>query len=275
MRLSCPEQMLGERPLEAKLNLIRASGFDAIDCRFATLEAPGAALKLREVDLPVASVFSQARTPSLLDRFAVDRAQAITDVVDRARVAAEVGAINLILVPIFGASRLRDSALDPGTRALEEALLIVALKEIDEQLSDTPITVVVEPLNAAETHFLTVPIEAADICKRVQGARIATMVDTYHCFQERLDIPGQIWGVGQQLALVHASDSARGLPGEGEVDFDAVRATLAAVGYDGWVGFECRQVRTSEDEAALARSVALVRGGEGRTGEAVLARGQR
>jgi sugar phosphate isomerase/epimerase len=39
---------------------------------------------------------------------------------------------------------------------------------------------------------------------------------------------------------VHLSDSKRGQPFAGHVDWAGVLATLAAVGYDGDLGLECR-----------------------------------
>lgn len=259
MRLSCPLQMLGDRSLRDKIELLRRSGFDGLDCQVSTLDIPGAALVLRDADIPVASVYSQVRTPSLLDAHAADRAAAVAEVVRRAWLAAEIGARNLILVPVFGPPRLQGFGSDAEPVELETALLLVALKEIAIELCDVPITVVIEPLNAGETHFLTDPSVAAELCNRLAEDGIATMVDTYHCHQEGLDIPRQIARVGRHLALVHVSDSDRGLPGEGTVDFGAVTSALRRSGYDGWIGWECRRIETPEDEAALARSVALIR----------------
>ena len=259
MRLSCPEQMLAAHPVDVRVGLIRESGFDGIDCRFATLEDSHAAREITDSGLPLASVYSQVRTPSLLDAAAADRAQAVADVVHRARTAAAHGADNLILVPVFGEPRITTGPTSEAQIELETAILVVSLKEIAEDLVDVPITVVVEPLNHGETHFLTNPTIAASICGRVQDPRIATMVDTYHCYQENLDIPEQIHGVGQHLALIHVSDSARGLPGEGEVDFSSVVTTLTAISYTGWIGYECRQITSPDDEQDLADSVARLR----------------
>ena len=40
MRLSCAEQILGERPLAEKLTLARDAAFDGLDLRWGTLAAP-------------------------------------------------------------------------------------------------------------------------------------------------------------------------------------------------------------------------------------------
>jgi len=251
--------MLGDRSLRDKIELIRRSGFDGLDCQVSTLDIPGAALVLRDADIPVASMYSQIRTPSLLDARATDRAAAVAEVVRRARLAAEIGARNLILVPVFGPPRIHGFGSGAGLLELETALLLAALKEAALDLREVPIRLVIEPLNAEETHYLTDPTASARLCDRLDEDRIATMVDTYHCHQEDLDIPGQIDGVGRHLALMHVSDSDCGLPGEGTVDFSAVISALRRSGYDGWIGWECRRIETPEDEAALARSVALIR----------------
>lgn len=259
MRLSCQEQMLGTRPLAEKFSIIEQCGFDGIDAGSGTLDVPDFAPQLGRSRLPLVSVYSQIRAPSLLDASAADRAGATAEVIRRARLAAEHGAANLILVPVFGPTRLTIEGSDDEIRAIETALLLVSLKEIAADLADTPVRVVLEPLNRGQTHFLTDPSLAAEWCRRLAEPRIATMVDTYHCFQEGQDAVAQISAVGEQLALMHFSDSGRLLPGEGEVDFGAAVAALTRAGYDGWAGWECRKIESAADVAALAQSVAHVR----------------
>lgn len=252
--------MLGARPLAEALSIIERAGFDGVDVPSATLAAAEFASRLAHSPLTLASVYSQIRVPSLLDASAADRASATAEVIHRARQAAEFGAANLILVPVFGPARLTVGGSDDEIRAIETALLLVSLKEIADELGDTPIRVVMEPLNREQTHFLTDPTRAADLCRRLGEPRIATMVDTYHCHKEGQDAAVQVVAVAEQLALMHFSDSDRLLPGEGEVDFGPVTSALVHAGYDGWVGWECRKIESADDVAALERSVAHVRG---------------
>lgn len=259
MRLSCPEQMLGTLPLTEKMSIIEQAGFDGFDARFETIDANNFVERMGEARLPIVSVYSQIRAPSLLDAAGDDRVAATADVVRRARVAARHGAANLILVPIFGPARLTIDTPELEIAAIETALLLVSLKEIALELADVPVTVVIEPLNRAETHFLTDPSRAAELCRRIAEPRIATMVDTYHCQKEGQDPAAQVAAVAEQAALMHFSDSDRLLPGEGEVDFTAVVAALVRAGYDGWVGWECRKIESADDIAALGRSVTHIR----------------
>lgn len=259
MRLSCPEQMLGDRSLAAKLALLRDVGFDGVDLRYDTLVDAETRPIVAESGLPIVSIYSQLRSPSLLDAAAHDRALALAQVVARAETAARAGAANLILVPVFGDARIAPPRAGAGVEAVETALLFASLKEIAARLADLPLTVVLEPLNAAETHFLRDPAVGAAVCEAVASPRVATMVDTYHCHREGQDPAAKVREAGRHLALVHLSDSDRGLPGEGAVDFAAVVASLADAGYEGWAGYECRRVATPEDDDALRRSVVHVR----------------
>lgn len=254
--LSCAEQMLGDRPLDQKLAAIREAGFDGVDVRWSTLADPAARATLAAADLPVGAVYSQLRDPGLLSRTAAARARALDALVERAMVAASVGARNLIVVPIFGPPHLPDFAPIATVASVETALLLAALNEIADRIADVPIVLAIEPLNAAETHLLTDPTTAATICTAIGSPRIATMVDTYHCARNGQDSAAQIAAVGDHLALVHLSDTDRRLPGEGAVDFRSPLAALRRCGYDGWLGFECRPGSTAED---LARSVRHIR----------------
>jgi sugar phosphate isomerase/epimerase len=251
--------MLQSHPPAERLRIIRESGFDGVDCRLASLEDAEFLAALGDSGLPLASVYSQIRTPSLLDADANGRAQAVDDAVHRAIVSAEHGADNMILVPVFGKSRLSINAAAERLAQLETAMLIVAIKEIGERLADSGIRVVLEPLNSKETHFLTSPTVAAQICREAGSHSVRAMVDTYHCSEEGHDSRTEIERVSDQLALVHLSDSGRVLPGEGEVDFRAVCCCLEERGYAGWQGFECRQINTPNDERALTESVAMLR----------------
>lgn len=256
MLLSCAEQLLGDRPLGERLGLIQEAGFDGIDVRWATVADRAAVREIAAHDLPVGAVYGQLRDPGLLSRTAAERAEAIDRAVERAGVAAELGATTLIVVPIFRDAVLRGFDSIMGTEDLETAVLLASLDELAERLADLPVTVVLEPLNGDQTHFLLDPARGAVLCDAVGSPRIATMVDTYHCEKNGQDIPAAIAATGAQLALVHLSDTDRKLPGEGQIDFGSVLDALRARDYEGWMGYECRKV---DDIEPLRRSVDHVR----------------
>lgn len=256
MRLSCAEQLLGDRPLCERLSLIQDAGFDGIDVRWVTVADRAAVREIIAHDLPVGAVYGQLRDPGLLSRTAGERAEAIDRAVERAEVAAELGATSLIVVPIFRDAVLRGFDGVIGTEDLETAVLMASLDELAFRIADIPVTVVLEPLNRDQTHFLLDPARGAVLCEAISSPRLATMVDTYHCEKNGQDIPAAIAACGNHLALVHLSDTDRGLPGEGRIDFGPVLDALRSRAYEGWMGFECRKV---DDTEPLRRSVDHVR----------------
>ena len=256
MLLCCAEQMLGERELGEKLALIRQAGFDGVDLRWGTVAVAAARRELADDGLPVGAIYSQLRDPGLLSRGAAERATALEHLVERAEMAAAVGARCLIVVPIFGAAKLRSFEPVVGLTDLETALLLAMLGEVADRTAGLPVTITLEPLNRDETHYLTDPTEAAALCGALASPRIGTMVDTYHCERNGQDITAQIAAVGEHLALVHLSDTDRHLPGDGAIDFGPVLAALRRRGYRGWLGFECRPATDAE---ALGRSVRHLR----------------
>lgn len=260
MLLSYAAHLLGDSPLADRLARLRRAGFDGVDLPASALTDPTTPQLVADSGLAVGAVYSQVRDPGLLSARNAERATALDQVVERAEAGAAVGAAVLIVVPVFGAARLRQHADVADLDSAQTAVLLAGLDELAERVADLPITIALEPLNQAETHFLTDPTRAATLCRSVGSPRIATMVDTYHCHREGQDIAAAIADARDQLALIHLSDSNRGLPGEAEIDFGSVLAAVRTHDYAGWLGLECPD-RGDEagGDAAIRRSVEHLR----------------
>ena len=66
------------------------------------------------------------------------------------------------------------------------------------------------------------------------------MADFFHMNIEETDIPASIRANAARVVYVHVADSNRLQPGRGHLDFRPGFAALKAIGYDGWLGIECR-----------------------------------
>lgn len=248
MKLSCFEMMLGDRPLSEKFAMVADAGFDAIDLRGDLLHDQVELAAKCAAELPVATVYG--RLQPLLAAAVADRHAALDLLRTRLSDAAAVGATRLVVVPIFGPPAIQA----PDVEATEWALLAVLLSEV---LADNPaVTMVLEPLNARETHFIRSPSRAAEFTRAIGHPRLATMLDTYHVDLEGQDAVAEASTVDDQLGLVHLSDRNRTLPGRGGIEFAPLVKHLADTGYDGYCGFECSGPFTVED---LAASVQWVR----------------
>lgn len=256
MKLSCIETMLGDRSLSDKFALAREAGFDGIDLR-----GDGIAPLIGQIrdetartGVEVPTVYGRLTRP-LLARTAAERAEAVTTVRGRLRDAAAVGATSLIVVPIFGEARIE---LDwpGGVEQAELALLAVLLAELAGEAAECGVRIVLEPLNRKETHLLRSASVGADVARRVGSEWVATMVDTYHMDLEGQDPVREVEAAADRIHLVHLSDRDRRLPGEGGIDFRPLLGALAAHGYRGYLGYECRGEFGAGE---LARSVAAIR----------------
>jgi len=106
-------------------------------------------------------------------------------------------------------------------------------------------TVLVEPLSRGlnGAYPLETAAQAVDLVDRVRGAagtdNIGFLFDTFHLANNGEDLVAVIERHASRIAHVQLADApGRGAPGTGTVDFDAVLAALARVGYDGLVACE-------------------------------------
>lgn len=256
MRLSCVETMLAEGALAQKFSKAKAAGFDGIDLRGDTLRsAMDQVCRLVDdtgVDVP--TIYGRL-SGSLLAPTAAQRSEAVRMIRDRLECAAAVGARYLVVVPIFG-----EAAIHPGwpggVEEAERALLVVQLSELAAAADEHRVQILLEPLNRRETHLVRSPTDAADLTRLVASPWVATMADTYHMDLEGQDMVGEVAAAGDQLRLLHLSDRDRALPGKGGIDFAPLLGALAASGYDGYLGLECRGPLDGDD---LKRSVEHIR----------------
>jgi D-psicose/D-tagatose/L-ribulose 3-epimerase len=258
VKLSCTQMMLGERSLEEKFAIARESGFDGIDLRGDLIVDRVDEIRalIQQTGLPVPTVYGRITIP-LLSRTVAERAQSLELVRTRLRDASALGATSLIVVPIFGEARI---AVDrgQGVEEVERAMLLALLSELIPDAEAAGVRIVLEPLNRGETHLLTSPACAAELTRGLDSPWVGTMADTYHMDREGQDAVQEIALSQDQLMLIHLSDRNRTLPGEGGIDFAPMLRSLDAIGYDGFMGYECNG---PFDPDQLRRSVEWVRAG--------------
>ena len=100
------------------------------------------------------------------------------------------------------------------------------------------VTLVLEPMSRFRTHLINTPSQLARLIDLAGHANIKATFDTYHAVTEVRDYAEGLRLLGPRLALVHACENDRGVPGGGLVPWEAVFRTLAEIGFDGTVGLE-------------------------------------
>ena len=150
--------------------------------------------------------------------------------------AGELGSTGVIMVPAFN----RQKPCMPHTLETR-AYLCEQMHELGEYALKHNTTVILEPLNRREAHYLRQVADAAAICRDSKSAGVMCMGDFWHMQEETSDYAA-FMAAGQYLQHVHvASRGNRKMPGEdGELDnyVEGMRA-LKQLGYDKYISFEC------------------------------------
>ena len=150
--------------------------------------------------------------------------------------AGELGSTGVIMVPAFN----RQVPVKPHSLETRE-YLCEQMHELGEYALKHNTTVILEPLNRREAHYLRLVADAAAICRDAQSEGVKCMGDFWHMQEETSDYAA-FMAAGQYLQHVHvASRGNRKMPGEdGTLDnyVDGMRA-LKELGYDKYISFEC------------------------------------
>ena len=150
--------------------------------------------------------------------------------------AGELDSTGVIMVPAFN----RQVPVKPHTLETRE-YLCEQMYELGEYALKHNTTVILEPLNRREAHYLRQVADAAAICRDSKSAGVMCMGDFWHMQEETSDYAA-FMAAGQYLQHVHvASRGNRKMPGEdGELDnyVEGMRA-LKQLGYDKYISFEC------------------------------------
>jgi D-psicose/D-tagatose/L-ribulose 3-epimerase len=100
------------------------------------------------------------------------------------------------------------------------------------------ITLALEHLNRFETYFLNTVAQARSYVDRVDHPAFGIMYDTFHANIEEQSQPRAIATLGKAMGVLHVSENDRGIPGRGQIDFDAIFSAAKSEGYDGWLTLE-------------------------------------
>lgn len=109
----------------------------------------------------------------------------------------------------------------------------------------------IEPCNRYETHLVNTARDAARIIERIGADNIFIHLDSYHMHQEEEGFEPAFAEAEPFLGYVQVSESNRGLPGRGTLDWAACMKGIEAVGYRGPITLEC-PVRIEGQAAATA-----------------------
>lgn len=151
--------------------------------------------------------------------------------------AGELGSVGVIMVPAFNGQ----TPCMPHTRETRQ-YLVNQLAELGEYALKCGTTVILEPLNRREAHYMRQVGDAASLAHDTKCAGVTCMGDFWHMTHEEVSDYGAFFSGDKYLQHVHiASRGTRNMPGEdGVVDnyINGFRA-LKEMNYQKYVSFEC------------------------------------
>jgi len=240
MKLACQENMVPGGTLEEKVANLERFGYQGLEVWGSGLpdRVPDINRALRGSSIKVSTICAGYRG-AWLEAAREQRELAINDSKDLLSAGADLGAVGMIMVPIFGSPRLPDLSPYRTAVQLERDLLLTLLDDVGQHAARVECAVLVEPLNRYETHFLNRLEQATDIVRELGNPWVRIMADFFHMSIEERDIPAALRQAGDQVWHIHLADSTRQLPGYGHTDFAAGFAALKEIGFDKYLAMEC------------------------------------
>lgn len=194
----------------------------------------------------------------LLDVDPAKRAKAIELDRQRLQMAKVLKAEFMNEVPVFGAPLFQDLSPVMNVREIEEKLLIAQLKELASDVEKSGVTLMLEPCNRKETHFMNRQEQAARIIEAVGSPSIGILSDFYHMQLEEPSIPEALSRYGKYTSYVHMADGEQRMePGSLPFDYRPGFHELKKWGYSGWLTVESKF--TDNEQAALTRALKYIK----------------
>jgi len=131
--------------------------------------------------------------------------------------------------------------VDKATREAHLATYIDNLRHAAKELARSGRSLLIEPINSHDMpgFFLNRQAQAREVLDWVGADNLRVQFDVYHCQMTEGNLFANLEAQFPCLGHVQiAGVPGRHEPDVGEVDYPAVLARLAALGYDGWVGCE-------------------------------------
>jgi D-psicose/D-tagatose/L-ribulose 3-epimerase len=111
--------------------------------------------------------------------------------------------------------------------------IVKALKPAAKHARKLGITFGIEPCNRYETHLLNTSTQAMKLLKQIDEPNVTIHFDTYHMNVEEKGIGSALRKAAGKTSYIHMSESDRGVPGTGTIDWNDVYRALAESGFKG------------------------------------------
>ena len=147
-------------------------------------------------------------------------------------VLCELWGARLLVGPSYSAVGKRRQVPEEQRKA-EWERAVSGLRAAGATAAEHGVTLAIEPLNRFETDLVNTAAQLSRLLRDVDHPSVKGHLDTFHMNIEEKDVRAAVTAIGPQLVYVDASESDRGTPGSGQVDWSGLAEALREIGYAG------------------------------------------
>ena len=129
--------------------------------------------------------------------------------------------------------------VEPADMPAHRERAALSMREVASTAADLGIFITLEIINRFETYIFNSVAEGLQFLENVDHPAVRLQLDTYHMNMEEDDIGEAIRSAGEHLGHFHCAASNRKMPGQGHINWSAVRQALDDVQYQGGIIIEC------------------------------------
>ena len=203
MKLACQENMVPGDSFADRVAKAQDWGYEGVEIWGSNLRDRMAEIKqaFKGRKIKVSTICSGFRG-CLLDPEPAERNLAMNDIKELLALGGQLGAVGLIMVPIFGRPRLPDASPLFDAREFERRMFMAQLEELAEPAEKAKCAVLVEPLNRYETHWINRLEQAVEMVRRVKSDYVKTTANLSACiFGNWNDVLIGSWGPGIDILV--------------------------------------------------------------------------
>lgn len=247
MRLSFVAAVHQNAPLEkynlAKmLSFLSSLGYDGVELavsnpRTIHMRALEGALKKYGLEVPAIGTglafmeekLSLSSPVKDTKRLAVSRIMGHIDFAKRFNAQVIIGLIR-------GKIRINQKKNGPWHKSYN--ILLESIKKLCEYAAKKGVRLALEPISRYETSFLNNVDETLEFIEKIGCKNLYILLDSYHMNIEEKNIVSPLLKTGKRLSHFHLADNNRLCPGNGNIDFKSIIATLKEIGYTKYLSGE-------------------------------------
>lgn len=115
----------------------------------------------------------------------------------------------------------------------EKQIIVDVWQETALYAQNLGITIGIEPINRYESYLCNTAANVLELIQKTNSPNLTVHLDTFHMNIEETNFYDPVIASGKLLKHMHITESNRGMPGEGTVNWDALFKALKDIDFEG------------------------------------------